>query len=97
MTPNHQQPASAPLFCWSCGEGLTSDCYVFLGEGHVAPCCAPCWRQMSVEQRIKTAQMLKDRAEGGYIDAIATVFKSSFGNFVEQMGGIEWMRGRDGN
>jgi hypothetical protein len=83
-----------PEFCWACNCGLTSDIYVWLNQSVIVPCCKSCWEQMPIEQRLRVAQMLIDRADGGVIDAIATVFRSSLGRFIEEQGGHEWFRGR---
>lgn len=87
-------PSDAPLFCWSCQAGLTLDITVHLGDGLEIPCCQKCWSELTVEQRLKIGQTFADRANGGYLESIATIFRSSVGRFIEERGGDEWFRGR---
>lgn len=92
--PLMAQASPTPEFCWACNCGLTSDIYVWLNNGLVAPCCMECWEKMPIEQRLRVAQMLVDRAEGGVIDSAKALFRSAFGQFIEERGGQEWFRGR---
>lgn len=87
-------PSDAPLFCNSCQCGLTLDITVQLCDGLLIPCCHGCWKQLTVEQRLKIGQAFTDRADGGYLESIATIFRSSIGRFIEERGGDEWFRGR---
>lgn len=81
------------LFCWSCQVGLTLDITVHVEDTPI-PCCAKCWEEMPVAERLRVAQMFRDRSDGGVMDAIRTVFRSALGRFVEESGGDEWFRGR---
>lgn len=83
-----------PLFCWSCQCGLTSDNYVYLDGTVVIPACKECWQNLTVEQRMKIAQSFADRQDGGWVEAVTTVFRSALGRFVEEKGGLDWFRGR---
>lgn len=81
------------LYCWSCQVPLAIDTTVFIGDVQV-PCCTKCWQGLTIEQRLRVGQMFADRADGGVIEAVATVFRSSLGRFIEESGGQDWLRGR---
>ncbi len=85
---------ATPELCWSCNQALTIDLYVWVNNGQVVPCCPKCWGEMTVEQRLRVGQMFADRADGGWVEAVTTVFRSALGRFVEERGGDQWFRGR---
>ncbi len=91
MKPEPRQ--QSPLWCWSCNAVLDIDTMVHLDEGYSAPCCLECWQKIPVEQRLRIAQMFRDRQDGGLIDSMTTLFRSSLGRFMEERGGDEWLRG----
>lgn len=84
------------LICWSCQTALELGNMVHVDRTDI-PCCNACWLKMPVQERLRVAQMFRDRADGGVLDAVKTVFRSAFGQFVSERGGIDWLRGRDGN
>jgi len=49
---------------------------------------------MPIAERLHVAQMFRDRADGGVLDAVKTVFRAALGRFVEESGGDAWFRGR---
>lgn len=87
----------SPLWCWSCQSPLTSENEVKLDERGAAPCCLTCWGKLNIEQRLRLAQLFRDRLDGGVVEAMTTLFRSSLAKFVEESGGDQWLRGRDGN
>lgn len=85
-----------PLWCWSCQAALDNDTIVRLDEAAGAPCCLGCWEKLSVDQRLRIAQLFRDRLDGGVVEAMTTLFRSSLSRFVEESGGDRWLHG-DGN
>lgn len=86
----------SPLWCWSCQSALDSETEVKLDEQGAAPCCLKCWEKLSIDQRLRIAQMFRDRLDGGVVESMTTLFRSALGRFVEESGGDRWLNG-DGN
>lgn len=90
---SQDEAGDSKVICWSCQQSLQPCDRMKIDSETEIPVCISCWQSMSVTDRLKHAQAFRDRADGGWVDELKTLLASSYGHFIDQRGGDEWMRG----